>query len=113
MKSALRLRRPAEFKHVRRAGKAYRHPSVLVSVCASNLPHNRYGFVVGKRLGGAVQRNRCKRRLRALMHALHESLRQGFDIVVVARPAMQGQPFAELQRILKRLLFQARIIETS
>ena len=113
MKSALRLRRPADFKHVQRAGKAYRHPSMLVSVCASNLPHNRYGFVAGRRLGQAVIRNRCKRRLRALIQSLHDSLRQGYDIVLVARPAMRRQRFADLQRILKRLLFQARIIETA
>ena len=112
MDSTLRLRRPADFKHVRRAGKVYRHPSMLVSICASNLPHNRYGFVVGKRLGGAVRRNRCKRRLRALVHSLHDGLKQGFDIVLVARPALNGQPFDELQRILKRLFLQARIIET-
>ncbi len=112
MESALRLRRPADFKQVQRAGKVYRHPSMLVSICASNLPRNRYGFVAGKRLGGAVHRNRCKRRMRALIHSLHNGLRQGFDIVLVARPAMCRQPFLELQRILKRLLLQARIIET-
>ena len=113
MKSELRLRRPADFEHVRRAGRVFRHPSMLINVCANELSHNRYGIVTGKPLGIAVIRNRCKRRLRAVIRQLHDSLRQGFDIIVVARRGMIRQPFAELQRILKRLLVQAQLIETA
>ena len=112
MNSALRLRRQADFEHVRRAGKVYRHPVLLISVCANALPHNRYGIVAGKRLGIAVARNRCKRRLRAALRQMHDTLRQGFDIIVVARRNLIGQPFAGLLRILSKLFMQAQLIET-
>ena len=90
----------------------YRHPMLVVSVCANALSHNRYGIVAGKWLGIAVLRNRCKRQLRAALFGLHGCLRQGFDIVVIARRKTGGQPFSEMQRILKRLLLRAELIET-
>ena len=112
MKSALRLRRPADFARLRRCGKAQRHRSLLISVCANQLLRNRYGIVTG-RLGGAVERNRLKRRLRAILVELHPRLRQGFDIVIVARRGVESQPFSELKRILSELCRRARLFETS
>ena len=112
MKSALRLRRPADFARVRRCGNARRQRFLLISFCANRLLHNRYGIVTG-RLGGAVERNRLKRRLRAILRALHPSLKQGFDIVIVARRGVESQPFSELGRILNELCRRARLFETS
>lgn len=76
------------------------------------MAHNRYGIVAGRRLGMAVERNRIKRRLRALLVALHKDLRQGFDIVLLPRRAVLQQPFSELQRIIRRMFLQARLVES-
>ena len=113
MKSALRLRRPADFARVRRFGTVQRHPAVIISVCTNQLVRNRYGILVGKQFGIAVIRNHSKRRLRAVLRELHPQLRQGFDIVVVARGALKAQPFSALRRILNELFLRARLIETS
>ena len=112
MKSALRLRRPADFARVRRSGGMHRHPAMAIGVCANELLHNRYGVVTGKRIGVAVIRNRCKRRIMAALDTLHPALRQGYDIVVIARQSLVEQPFSELQRILQGLFRRARLIET-
>ena len=111
MKSALRLRRPADFARVKRHGGGQRHPVMALSVCANRLTRNRYGIVVGKHIGVAVVRNRIKRRLRAALTRLHLSLRQGYDIVVTARRGLAAQPFSELCRILYQLLRRAQLIE--
>lgn len=112
MKSALRLRRPADFARVWRSGGMYRHPAMSIGVCANELAHNRYGIVTGRRIGIAVVRTRCKRRLAAALSNLHPALRQGFDIVVIARQSLVLQPFSELQRILQGLLTRAKLLET-
>ena len=112
MKSALRLRRSADFARVRRSGSMHRHPAMAVGVCANEFAYNRYGVVTGKRVGIAVVRNRCKRRLLAALAQLHPKLRQGFDIVVIARRRLAVQPFSEMQRILHELFTRARLIET-
>lgn len=111
MKRALRLRRPADFSRVRRQGRSYRHRLLLLRLCENSLAHNRYGIVAGRRLGMAVERNRIKRRLRALLMTLHKDLRQGFDIVLLPRRGVLRQPFTQLQRIIKRMFSQARLVQ--
>ena len=56
----------------------------------------RIGLVVGRRVGGAVVRNRAKRRLRA---ALREAtLAEATDYVVIATPVVATAAFPELCR---------------
>ncbi len=110
MKPALRLRRSADFARTGQFGAVYRHPAVSISVCRNELSHNRYGIVTSRRLGKAVVRNKCRRRLRSILSHLHAGASQGFDVVVVAKPAIIEQPFSDLQRILGRLLLKARLI---
>ena len=112
MKSALRLRQSVDFGRVRRSGITHRHPAMAIGIRANELFHNRYGVVTGKSIGVAVIRNRCKRRLVAALDSLHPALRQGYDIVIIARKSMIKQPFSELQRILQELFTRAKLIET-
>ena len=80
----------------------------------SGLPA-RVGFVVSKALGGAVVRNRTKRRLRALMAARLDRLPAGTDVVVransVAAQADSRELGAELDGVLSRGL--ARLAQRS
>jgi ribonuclease P protein component len=56
----------------------------------------RVGFVVSKAVGGAVVRNRTKRRLRALMAARIDRIPAGVDVVVRANPVAAQASSAEL-----------------
>jgi ribonuclease P protein component len=64
---------------------------------APELP--RVGFAVGTRIGGAVVRNRVKRRLREAVRPLVPRL-VACDILVVARPAVVAVAVADLERAL-------------
>lgn len=62
----------------------------------------RFGFVVSKAVGGAVQRNLVKRRLRSLAG---DRIREGFggsDVVVRALPASASADYRELDAQLQR-----------
>ena len=50
----------------------------------------RLGVSVGRRVGGAVQRNRVKRAIRESFWELAGGLDPGHDYVVVARPGVEG-----------------------
>lgn len=113
MRAALRLRQSCDYDKVRQEGKLYRHPALLLSLRDNELPYNRYGFVVGKSIGTAVQRNRCKRRLRELIGRLHQSLGQGYDIVIVAKPPVIQEPFSRMQRILNAMFRRARLLKVA
>lgn len=58
----------------------------------------RMGLVTGRRVGGAVLRNRARRRIRHAMASIAEPA--GFDLVVVAGPGAVWMPFQELEEAL-------------
>lgn len=63
----------------------------------------RFGFTVTKKLGGAVVRNRIRRRLKAAVTALAAlEAKDGFDYVIVARSAALDRPYADLLADLRR-----------
>ena len=61
---------------------------------------NRLGLSVSKKIGGAVQRNRAKRILRAAYNTCLPELKTGFLIVISAREAIRGKKSTDLAREL-------------
>ena len=84
-----RLSRSGEFERVYREGRSHasRHLVVYAFPRAENDGDPRLGISVGRKLGGAVERNRIKRLLREAFWASSDELRPGHDFVIVARPA--------------------------
>jgi len=107
MQRPLRLRRKEDFARLRTTGRVWRHPLVILSVAPNDLPHNRYGFITGKRLGNAVQRNRVRRLLREAVRQAHPALSSGHDMVFIARDTIAGQPFAAVQAAVSTCLRRA------
>ncbi len=65
----------------------------------------RFGFTVTKQMGGAVDRNRIKRRLRAAVSLLDDGkARSHHDYVLIARAGALSRPFTDLQKDLERAL---------
>jgi ribonuclease P protein component len=83
-----RLSRSGEFDRVYREGRSHasRH-LVVYAFPRSDADSPRLGVSVGRKLGGAVERNRVKRLLREAFWARAEALPDGLDFVIVARPA--------------------------
>lgn len=84
-----RLSRSADFDRVYREGRSHASRHLVVyafprSTVAEDEP--RLGVSVGRKVGGAVERNRMKRLLREAFWATSESLPEGYDFVLVARP---------------------------
>jgi ribonuclease P protein component len=113
MERALRLTYDADFRRVRAQGKSWAHPYAVLCALPNNLPHNRYGFSVSKRLGGAVVRNRVKRLLREAVRTTAKELGPlvpGFDVVLIARLPIVGKPFAEVREVVQTLLRRAKLL---
>jgi ribonuclease P protein component len=84
-----RLSRSGEFERVYREGRSHasRHLVVYAFPRADDESEPRLGISVGRKLGGAVERNRIKRLLREAFWAGAGELAPGHDFVIVARPA--------------------------
>lgn len=76
---------------------------------ANEQPLSRYAFAISKRVGNAVARNRVKRRLREVLRL--SALTEGYDIVIVARPAAAEIDFQTLKSELILLLKRAKLLE--
>lgn len=104
-----RLRQPADYAAVLKAPGGARSGSRLIVIHANQIDARagqppRVGFVVSGAVGNAVQRNRTKRRLRAVMARRVNVLPSGADVVVRANPAAAQASFAELDACVNQQL---------
>ena len=68
---------------------------------------SRFGISVKKALGGAVVRNRLKRRIREILRLHRQEIATGWDIVIHPRRSVATAPFAPIERELLDLLASA------
>jgi ribonuclease P protein component len=111
MQRELRLRQAADFRRSREVGRSYSRGWLKMSVVANELPHNRYGIVIGRQIGKAVIRNRLRRQIQDVLRTLHPSFLQGVDIVLIVRSGAVGQPFARIQETIELLARQAGLFK--
>jgi ribonuclease P protein component len=114
--AAQRLRRRGEFAAAVRAGHRAARGVLVVHVMLPETENDsqparrdvRAGFVVSKAVGGAVERNRVKRRLRHLVRDRLAELPPGTDIVVRALPGAAGRRYQEMALDFDAALAAAR-----
>jgi ribonuclease P protein component len=108
--AAARMRRREDFSAAVRGGSRAGRPLLTAHLLVrpGSQDPARAGFVVSRAVGGAVVRNKVRRRLRALMCGHMESLPQGSLLVVRANPraatARQSELAAELDLVINTLL---------
>src|SRR5687767_5238937 len=109
-----RLSRSGEFERVYREGRSHASRHLVVYAfprAEGDEADPRLGVSVGRKLGGAVERNRMKRSLREAFWANAGMLRDGHDFVIVARPAAGelvregGEP--AIEEALRSVLIEA------
>lgn len=106
----MRLRSKRDFETARSRGKSWNNRLAVIVVHPNGLDHNRYGFATGRKIGGAVERNRAKRLFREAVRHEDTNLLPGHDIIFIARNSFrEDTPLVEVQSAVQDLTRKARI----
>jgi ribonuclease P protein component len=97
---------------VRRVGKSYAHPFVVLVVSSTTEISTRIAIITGKSIGGAVERNRVRRRVRAICDTLIPEIKTGFHVVIIGRAPSGRATFEELERSIENVFRRAGLIQS-
>lgn len=109
MKARYRVRENERFQQIRKQGDSYNSELLVMCVLANGLPYSRFGFSVSNRIGGAVVRNRIKRRLREAIRLRMDQIQPGWDIVFIAKVPIRSADYHEMDSACARLLRRAHL----
>ena len=98
----VRLLRPPEFRRVYDTGRRTNLDFLLAFVLPNGSAVSRIGVTVPRSVGGSVERNRVKRRLREAVRKQLELLGPGWDVVFNARAAAKDRPYLAFEATVKR-----------
>src|SRR4030042_2502986 len=91
---------------VRRFGKSYAHPLVVLVVLRVPEQQVAIGITAGRSVGNAVQRNRAKRMLREAARTVLPKIEPGLKMILIARKPIREANLTQVQNALSHLLFK-------
>lgn len=103
------MRRRVDFDRVFQQGRHNSGRLMAVRAVPNDVALSRYAFAIPKRVGGAVVRNRVRRRLREILRA--SAVREGFDVVISVRLEAASSSFDALRQELTTLLKRSRLLD--
>ena len=102
------LKKRAQYQKVYVLGVAKGNRLVIIKFLANNLEFSRYGFSVNKPVGKAVVRNRVRRLLKEIIRSM--LIKQGWDIVFIARQGAVDADYHQLKKSVEKLLIRADLL---
>lgn len=107
-----KLRKNAEFRVVYRRGKSFSN-ELLVLYMYKNYKNkdSRFGISVSKKVGKSVVRSRVKRLIRENVRLRYNSIKEGYDCVIIARNPAKDKDYHLIEKSLLNLLEKAGLIK--
>ena len=111
MKPETTLKKNSEFRRVYNKGISGVSPFLVVYARPNRSGKNKLGVTVGTKLGKAGVRNRVRRRLREIYRLSRPELKQGYDLVLVARTRAVTASYQELAHAYRKVCLRLSLME--
>lgn len=108
MQRERRLTDSKRFPLIHQEGRVWANRLLVMKIIPNGLDNSRFGFLVGKRIGNAVVRNKVKRRLRDVIRL--EPVQAGWDVIFIARRGADSSDYNQLKRAAGGLLKRAKLL---
>jgi ribonuclease P protein component len=107
-----RLKDSETIRAMRSDGKSFASSIVILVTQAALTEKCRVAFLASRSVGGAVQRNRCKRVLRSRVAKMLERVAQPYDLLLIARKPLLSASADEVDQTMVMLFERAKLIRT-
>lgn len=111
MKAIIALKENKDFRRLYTRGKSYVSPVLVTYVMKSREKNTRVGITTSKKTGNAVKRSRSRRVIREAYRRLQPQVKDGFDLVFVARAKTPYTKSTELMNVIYKQLNQAGVLK--
>lgn len=108
MQSSVFLKKTEDFNKVYDKGKYLPGRLLAIKVLKVNGEATRFGIVASKKVGGAVERNRVRRKVREIVRTV--KVEQGWDIVLIIHHRAVCAVYEELSNEIRLLLKRAGLL---
>ena len=98
------LKLNGDFRRAYGRGKSLAAPALVTYALKNRAGRCRYGITASKKVGNAVERNRCRRVIREAFRTLDEPMRGNWDIVFVARGKTKHVTSTQVQQVMRAQL---------
>ncbi len=108
------LRKNKDFRIVYRHGKSLSNRFVVMYLLPrpkNSLSNRRIGFVTGKKIGGAVERNRAKRLMKEAYRLMQHDISDGIDIILIGRAVLPKAKFSAVQKSIREIFKKAKVLK--
>lgn len=97
-----------DFDRIIKEGRYRKNSSYVIYYEKNNLPYDRFGISVGKKIGNAVNRNKYKRKLRAIIDNYKKLYVNSQDYIIILRGIAKEKEYKELENEFLQLMDNIR-----
>ena len=98
MRKTYIVKEAKDFENIIKKGKCRKNQSFVIHFKKNNLPYDKYGISVSKKLGNAVFRNKYKRKLRSIIDNYRKIYNNGEDYIIILRGSAKEKNYQELEK---------------
>ena len=100
-----------EYKSVYNCKNSVSDYNLVLFLKKNNLGYNRFGFTAAKKIKKAVTRNIIRRRLKEIVRLNEYKLKEGYDIIFMARVNASESDYKNLEKSYNKLTKRSNLLK--